>query len=182
MDDGPNWRKWKAVPRVTLREGIALSLNVEPGQLKESKEFGDRLFVAIRNLHGALKAKAAIVDDPAECLVSLSEFAAWAISVEWKIPDEFTSLTEAQRWPTPRDNKREVQELRSRERETLLKLIFGMARGGYGYDPKAERSKVVTEIVDDLAKLSISIDGDTVRKWLRVAATEVDWHRPSDQR
>jgi hypothetical protein len=182
MDDGPNWPKWRAVPKVTLREGVALSLNVEPGQFKESKEFCDRLFVAIRNLHGALKAKGPIVDGYAECFVSLSEFAAWAISVEWKIPDEFTSLTDSQRSPTPRDDKEEVPELTTRERETLLKLILGMAFGGYGYDPKAERSKVVSEIVSDLAKLSISIDGDTVRKWLRVAATEVDWTLLSDQR
>jgi hypothetical protein len=156
-------------------------LNVEPGHSKKSKEFCDRLFIAIRNLHGALKAKAAIVDGPAECLVDLSEFAAWVISVGWKIPDEFRSLAESRRTPTPRDKKREVPELTTRERETLLKLILGMALGGYRYDPKAERSDVVSEIVSDLAKLSISIDGDTVRKWLRVAAAEVDWHPLSDQ-
>jgi hypothetical protein len=177
----PNWPKWRAVPHVTLREGVALSLNVEPGQCKESKEFGERLFVAIRNLHAALKAKAPIVNGAAECFVSLSEFAVWAISVGWKIPEEFTSLAERRPTPTLRDNKREAPELTTRERETLLKLILGMALGGYGYDPKAERSKVVPEIVGDLAQRGISIDDDTVRKWLRVAASEVDWSPPSDR-
>ena len=52
----------------------------------------------------------------------------------------------------------------------MLKLIIGMAVGGYGYDPKAERSAQVTEIASDLEKVGISLDADTVRKWLRAAA------------
>ena len=60
--------------------------------------------------------------------------------------------------------------LLTRERDTALKLIIGMAVKGYGYDPTAKRSDKISEIVGDLASAGISLDDDTVRKWLREAA------------
>jgi hypothetical protein len=56
-----------------------------------------------------------------------------------------------------------------KERESVLKLIIGMAVGGYGYDSKATRSKVVTEITSDLAKAGVELSDDTVRKWIKLA-------------
>lgn len=64
-------------------------------------------------------------------------------------------------------------ELGTRERDTLLKLVIGMAVGGYGYSPVAARSQVPTEISSDLAKQGLSVSDDTVRKWLKVAANTV---------
>jgi hypothetical protein len=60
--------------------------------------------------------------------------------------------------------------LSTKERETLLKIVIGMARDSYKYDPKLNRSSVPQEIADDLAKHSIFLDVDTVRKWLKQAA------------
>lgn len=60
--------------------------------------------------------------------------------------------------------------LSTKERDTLLKIIIGMARDSYKYDPKLNRSSVPQEIADDLAKHSIFMDVDTVRKWLKQAA------------
>ena len=125
MDNRPNWPKWRHVPQVRLWEGVALSLDVEPKQFEanayaliqgqlyagEWEEFRSRLFVATRNLHGTLKARGPAADHPEECMVSRSEFAAWAISLEWKIPDEFACLAESQRTPTQREDKREIPEL-----------------------------------------------------------------------
>jgi hypothetical protein len=62
------------------------------------------------------------------------------------------------------------KEIGPRERDSLLKLVIGMAVVGYRYEPKAERSTRVTEIASDLASVGIQLDADTVRKWLRVAA------------
>lgn len=63
-----------------------------------------------------------------------------------------------------------AKDLKTRERETVLKLIIGMTVSGYGYNPAAARSDTVSEIVDDLDKLGLHLDPDTVRKWLREAA------------
>ena len=60
--------------------------------------------------------------------------------------------------------------LGTRERESLLKLLVGMAIGGYGFDPSASRSEQVTAIASDLAEQGIPLDVDTVRKWLKAAA------------
>jgi len=64
----------------------------------------------------------------------------------------------------------EAKQLGAKERESLLKMIIGMARGGYVYDPKLKRTSVPQEIASDLAKNGIALDVDTVRKWLREAA------------
>lgn len=56
------------------------------------------------------------------------------------------------------------------ERNTLLKLVIGMAVEGYKYDPKASKSTTPKEIADDLAGLGITITDDTVRKYLKEAA------------
>ena len=56
-----------------------------------------------------------------------------------------------------------------RERESLLKLVLGMAIKGYRYDPKATRSKEVLEITSDLQILGLSLTEDTVRKYLNEA-------------
>ena len=54
-----------------------------------------------------------------------------------------------------------------KERESVLKLILGMAMGGYAYDPKAQRNTATRDITDDLDRLGLSLDPDTVRKWLK---------------
>jgi len=51
-----------------------------------------------------------------------------------------------------------------------LKVVIGMAVGGYSYDPKVGRSDRHTEIAGDLERAGVPLDVDTVRKWLREAA------------
>ncbi len=65
--------------------------------------------------------------------------------------------------------ERAEKPLITRERDTVLKLIIGIAMGGYGYDPRAKRSPIASEIADELAGFGLSIDEDTVRKWLKEA-------------
>nr|WP_315400348.1 hypothetical protein [uncultured Duganella sp.] len=58
----------------------------------------------------------------------------------------------------------------TRERETLLKIIIGMAIDLYGYAPDASRSTTASDIVSAVAKIEgMSIDPDTVRKYLKEA-------------
>ena len=57
-----------------------------------------------------------------------------------------------------------------KERESVLKLIIGMAIEGYRYDPSISRSPTTKEITDDLSKVGLPISEDTVRKWLKEAA------------
>lgn len=63
--------------------------------------------------------------------------------------------------------------LTTTERNTLLKLVIGMAMKGYSYDPAASKSTAVKEIADDLAKLGMPVTDDTVRKYLKGAVKTV---------
>lgn len=60
----------------------------------------------------------------------------------------------------------------AKERDSLLKLVIGMAVGGYGHVPSAGRSKATAEIAADVTRIGLRLDEDTVRKWLREAAAE----------
>lgn len=65
------------------------------------------------------------------------------------------------------------KSLPTKERETMLKLIIGMAIDGYGYDLLAAKSPLTGEGEDSLhAHLQlhgISVDPDTIRKYLKEA-------------
>ena len=63
-----------------------------------------------------------------------------------------------------------VLELKTREQESLLKMVAGMAMAGYGWDPNALRSDATAEIASDLEKVGVPLDPDTIRKWLRKGA------------
>jgi hypothetical protein len=65
----------------------------------------------------------------------------------------------------------QAKPLHTKEQETLLKMIVGMAVGGYAYDPNASRTSTAKEISDDLLRLGLSLDQDTVRKWLKEATS-----------
>jgi len=201
----PNWNKWRHVPNAKIWEAVALSLDIEPSKVEhsstswmaeqhmfeESEEFDDRIFVAGRNLGGGgLTPKVLSMDDRSDSIVSLSEFAAWSLSINWNVPPKFAELAAGA--PTATDlgrppalsTKSHAQQkpeaagkdLRTKERGTLLKLILGMALAGYGYDPEAPRSATPKEIADDLLKHGISLTDDTVRQWLKTAVEEVEWH------
>ncbi len=58
-----------------------------------------------------------------------------------------------------------------KERETVLKLIIGMAVDGYGYNPNQIKSPIPEDITKILDGLGIALDSDTVRRWLREGAT-----------
>lgn len=59
------------------------------------------------------------------------------------------------------------------ERNTLLKMVIGMAIKGYSHDPAASKSTAIKEISDDLASLEIALNPDTVRKYLKQATETV---------
>lgn len=64
-----------------------------------------------------------------------------------------------------------ARDLSERERQSLYKLIIGMAIRGYGHNPfdASKATKKSKEIASDVALLGMSIDEDTVRKYLTEA-------------
>ena len=70
--------------------------------------------------------------------------------------------------------------LSTREKHSLFKLVIGMAMMGYKYDPTAKKNVAVADICDDLKKLEIRLDNDTVKKWLDEAAKTVEPKLPNN--
>ncbi|MDO8714241.1 MAG: hypothetical protein Q7K13_07170 [Polynucleobacter sp.] len=68
------------------------------------------------------------------------------------------------------DDKGSAKELGNRERNTLLKLIGGLAMDGYGMDIHATRLDKMAEMVNALASCGVMVDEDTLRKHLKAAA------------
>jgi len=57
--------------------------------------------------------------------------------------------------------------LTTSERDSLLKLVIGMAMKGYSYDPTAKKNSAVADIAADLALLGLPLGDDTIRKYLK---------------
>jgi len=56
-----------------------------------------------------------------------------------------------------------------KERDSLLKILLGLALTNYTYDPRSSRNTTAKEIFSDLNLHGISVDEDTIRKWLTQA-------------
>jgi len=64
--------------------------------------------------------------------------------------------------------------LSTRERDTLYKIIIGMAMRGYGHDPSAQRSSAIADIARDLEEVGLPVSDDTIRKYMKEAAALLD--------
>lgn len=62
--------------------------------------------------------------------------------------------------------------LHPKEKQSMLKLIYGMAVAYHGYDPDLSRSGTVKSIRHDLATKGIEMDDETILKFLREGAKE----------
>ena len=74
------------------------------------------------------------------------------------------------------------KHLHTKEKETLLKLVIGMAVKGFDYDPLAPRGPAPAMIAASLEGLEIGLDQDTIRKWLREGAKLLPRHTGKTQR
>jgi hypothetical protein len=99
---------------------------------------------------------------------------------DWKALRANLEATIAERDETIRTMRSEIEQLKlqiasaasaepglgTRERNTLVRLVIGMAIGGYAYDPKRNRSGVPAEISNDLESKGLGLDLKTIRKYL----------------
>ncbi|MCB1518919.1 MAG: hypothetical protein KDJ19_15060 [Hyphomicrobiaceae bacterium] len=134
-------------------------------QYDNQKKLTDELSATIDALHDTLKKR----DE--EEKRHLDEFMqrhdsqlskALALIKEYRIERE-KLMEELQK---ARTKSKPEKILGTKERDSLLKLVIGMAKGGYGFVPDATRSPIAGEIASDLALAGIPLDEDTVRKYL----------------
>lgn len=65
------------------------------------------------------------------------------------------------------DQLPDTKPLSTKERDSLIRIIYGMAVDGYGFDPTSAKSPVPIEITEVVSRITGSIDAGTVRKYLK---------------
>lgn len=127
----PNWDKWRNMLEVVLWEAVALSLDVEPAyldsrdeihsrhrqpkQYKDEKDFNDRYDVAESHMGiGKPLRPGSILPRAHRAGISLAEFSAWALSINWEIPQELADLAkERSQSSTQSSNENKVEQKKS---------------------------------------------------------------------
>jgi hypothetical protein len=183
---------WSRMPHWTLDEALALSFGKAPEvvswkvvqphiQVSQfARNYARRRELAVR----ALQWKQ--LSDP----VIPGIFITWAKRTQIEFPSELEAAVAAngqviEDWKSLYDKlcaaieeaatkqraiPAEAKPLSTRERDSLLKLVIGMAVKGYSFQPRAARSPIAPEIAGDLEQLGIALDVDTVRKYLKEGA------------
>jgi hypothetical protein len=172
----PDYTHWSRLELWSIKHAARLFCGIEPWHYEfDYREYPAETEEAIHKISSLIETavNANVLEnipisnrqtmDPAVHLRP-QDVVGWAQKKGISIPQE---LSKAFKVKQPND-------LGAREKDTLLKLICGMACAGYGYDPKALRSLITKEIYDDLLKLGISINEDTIKKWLTAACKWVE--------
>lgn len=157
-------------PSVFLRWAQRKGMN-PPGALVDAVEAAGGDLTDWRDLYDSMKEASERHTKAHEAIIAAKDGSIAALLRQIELLRAAIAAAEAKAAERP---QREEPALKTRERDSLLKLVIGMAVGAYSYDPKAGRSPTVSEIVDDLERTGISMDADTVRKYL----TEAKQHLP----
>ena len=178
---------WAKVAYWQPDEAAALSLDYEPKFVESSsqaQEFKRRSMLISRAVEtGELKHQ-----------ISPTEFVVWARRIKLELPDALTAAVEII-CISHNVLNHEVDELREqnallkleleqckgaakdlgpRKRRSLQIMVVGMASGRYRFNPIADRNSATKTIVDDIERLGLQIDNDTVLTHLRRAYQELD--------
>jgi hypothetical protein len=160
---------WSKAACWTLEEATALALGRNPKIVNwESvnehvdhspfaRRYQDLRFLIERaNLAGQLS-------DP----VVPALFIAWTKQIEFEFPYALEAEDAARE---KRMANRGGKEFHPKERESVLTLIIAMATKNYNYNPNNLRNEAIKRITSHVNDVGLSIDEDTVRKWLKEAA------------
>jgi len=163
----PNWNTWSYIPDVSLLEGVALSLNIEPPDDYDLitganpfigvEEYKRRLLIAERN-HGERPGLDLVTINaayPELSRVPLQGFAAWACSIGWEVPEAFAEI--GKQWKDQTKTKAEVDNtgtLGKRAESTYLNIIGAMldlmlskSPGGQPYSTFASQDAIISALL-----------------------------------
>ena len=186
----PDFAYWAKVSLWTIEQATALLIGEDPDAIIDSSglapacppETRDRYQKMFRLLDSHIRHSGIAFSQPP------TEIIECAIHTKVDPPSALVEAVRAQgrtlieKRTAARDRSEseataQSKALGERERKTLLRMIIGMAIGGYGYDPDAARSDTPRSIADDLSSLGIDISDQTVREKLKDACAFLpgDW-------
>jgi hypothetical protein len=185
--------RWAKMAYWTPDEAVALSLGRDPKfanwetlqQLVQASRFAYR-YTAQREIVMRAKTTGQLREKTAP-----SDFLEWAERMQFPVPDNLIEAVKALGPSTvdwkklfeqsqskvealtdqieglERDKSRaKTERLGTKERESLLKLVIGMAVGAYEFHPIHGRRSIAKVIAHDLASAGLPMDQDTARKYV----------------
>lgn len=188
---------WARAPSWTLDEGVELAFNRDPRNLINYGGSYARVRDSISHYYEM--AKRARWTDQLTMPITPAKFVAWASGVGLEFDPawfaavglqgdhEATIGTQGQHRSGRQSDDVDAEagsallsasvvsevdqnQLNPNARLSLLKLVIGMAVAGYRFEPSEMRSAATKEISDDLERLGIPLNRDTILKWLREGA------------
>ncbi|MCB1468865.1 MAG: hypothetical protein KDK08_17390 [Rhizobiaceae bacterium] len=185
---------WTRMESWTLEEGVLLTMGKEPrvvtwDRVKSDDSYSPFVRTFRQRLDFAERAKTWSTLNERRNVPGL--FLLWAKRIDLSYPEELeivitreygtpanwrakyeAEVAEHTRTRQELDGLKSVQEKTQpkpgwqRERESLIKIVIGMAVKGYSYNLESARNSAVKEIADDMHSLGIGLDEDTVRKYV----------------
>jgi len=157
------------MPSWTAEEAAALTLGLSPQTVGRLPDVNHPLIDRFHILRKIIsRAFAANDTGSGEYGIVPADYLTWAKLNEFDVPTELAA--EVARVQTLTPKRSSDKPLGTRERDTHLKIILGMAMGGYAYNPTASKSPTVREICDDFDRLGLNLDQETIRRKLKEAA------------
>lgn len=164
---------WLEKTSWTREKAAFILCGYEPTDIDSLSEFSEgEMIDEIKSVLRLIKLSDAKQELP-KGKISPENWIIWALTKSLSIPKKLYLVLES-RHESKNDSMSKVSTssapLKTIERNTLLKLVIGMAVNGYCYKPEESRNTAVSEITSDMELLGLSMDADTVRKWLKEAA------------
>lgn len=179
------WLHWARMSAWTHHEASALTAGIIPsekwsrdGLRRRDFSFGEELDTRYFRIWDLLLREETIykISFPIE----LPELLEWSERTQIDISEKFLiALYDLSRLPLAEQNLAKAdavgsapsdqQGLGMRERDSLLKMVLGMAMEQYAHDPYAKRTETAGHIESDIASIGLTLDQDTIRKYLKEA-------------
>lgn len=180
--DAPDFEYWAKMSFWTIEQSAALLIGADPDVILDGGALSPTCPPGLKSAYARLFR---LLDSHIRLSgiganLSPTEAVDWALHTKIDAPPALVEAVRAQgrtliearaaaRADTEREELAQDKPLGERERNTLLRMIVGMAIRGYGYDPDAARSDLPKTIAADLSDLGLECSDQTVREKLKEA-------------
>jgi hypothetical protein len=182
-DYAADFKYWGQMSSYSIDEAVALIVGVEPkftpNELLEAWEHSSELDTFYPAIQFIIKQRKLLKNKFVENFyagfsIQKEELKQWIDEIELDVDARFYNQLEKYH-PNKSGKKRKlimpiegsIETFDIRERASMLKMIIAMAVDGYRYKIDSERSAIPTKIADALDQMGISLDLDTIRKYLK---------------
>lgn len=131
------------------------------------REFHDRLEIATARI-SELSDAPLNMSDANDVRIELPRFAAWALSMQWTIPQELADIAKTGTKASKPTVKSET--LGATERGTVQKIIAAFLAQGYSQDKISKPYAIAKEIQGALQSAGHDLSDDTIVNWIKEAA------------